>query len=376
MKHLKDFVTSVPEYRRTDKGNVKYKLEDMLMLVILARLSKCVVRAEILRFGQRYLKRLQSMGMFPEGLPSEATLCRMSKSIDDEEMAGRMSAFTNKFRKKMPDSATEIISIDGKAMRGTLYENGRNPDIVSAYSLHSGFTLATDVCKEKSNEIKAVPKLLDKVDISGCIVTADAMSFQKSIIDKIRKKGGDFVIELKANQRSLRYGLEDNIKTAIPTDTYMEGPYLEHGRIESRTCRIFRGEELIADKEKWGGNLTVIEILTSTEKKSDGKVTSEQRLYVASINSSAEYLSLITRRHWAIESMHWDLDRNLRQDNIKRKTERAARNLDTIQRVVLALFAIWKNKRKKMSDKRKGTAEIARELSFSFTKLVHFLAQK
>lgn len=309
--------------------------------------------------------------MFPDGLPSEATACHMSKG---KEMAGRMSAFTNKFRKKMPDSATEIISVDGKAMRGTLYENGRNPDIVSAYSLHSGFTLTTDVCKEKSDEIKAVPKLLDKVDISGCLVTADAMSFQKSIIDKIREKGVDFVIELKANQSSLRYGLEDNIKTATPTDTYMEGPYLEH-RIESRTCRIFRGEELIADKEKRGGNLTVIEILTSTEKKPDGKVTSEQRLYVASINSSAEYLSLITRRHWAIERMHWDLDRNLRQDNIKRKTERATRNLDTIQRVVPALFAIWKNKRKKMSDKRKGTAEIARELSFGFTKLVHFLAQ-
>lgn len=111
MKHLREFVTSVPEYRRTDKGNVKYKLVDMLM----------------------------------------------------------------------PASATEIISIDGKAMRVILYENGRNPDIVSGYLFHSGFTLVTDVCKEKSNEIKALPRLLDKVDISGCIVTAAAMSFQKSI---------------------------------------------------------------------------------------------------------------------------------------------------------------------------------------------------
>ena len=70
-------------------------------------------------------------------------------------------------------------------------------------------------------------------------------------IDKIRDKGADFVIELKANQRSLRYGLEDSIKTATPTDVYKEGPYLEHGRIESRICRIYRGEELIVDREKW-----------------------------------------------------------------------------------------------------------------------------
>ena len=84
------------------------------------------------------------------------------------------------------------------------------------------------------------------------------------------------MIELKVNQRSLRYGLEYSIKTATPTDVYKEGPYLEHGRIESRTVCIYRGEELIVDRKTWNGNLTVIERLTSTEKKSDGRSTSEQ----------------------------------------------------------------------------------------------------
>lgn len=175
------------------------------MLVLLGRLSKCITRAEILQFGKHHLKRLQAKGLFPYGLPSEATLCRVFQSIDDEKMADRMSAFADFFRKEISTSSTDIICIDGKAMRGTLYENGRNPDIVSAYSLRSGFTLATDVCTEKSNEIKSVPRLLDKLDVSGCVVTADAMSFQKVIIDRIRDKGSDFVIELKANQRSLRY---------------------------------------------------------------------------------------------------------------------------------------------------------------------------
>ena len=376
MTHLRKFVSSVPEYRRTSRGNFKHKLEDILMLVILGRLSKCITRAEILQFGKRHLKRLQSKGLFPYGLPSEATLCRVFQSIDDEKMADRMSAFAEVFRKEISASATDIICIVGKAMRGTLYQNGRNPDIVSAYSLRSGFTLATDVCKEKSNEIKSVPRLLDKLDVLGCVVTADAMSFQKVIIDKIRDKGADFVIELKANQSSLRYGLEDSIKTATPTDIYKESPCLEHGRIESRVCCIYCGEELIADREEWNGNLTVIEILTSTEKKSDGRSTSEQRLYISSLDSSAGRLSQITKQYWAIESMHWDLDRNLRQDSIKRKAERSARNPDTIQRMVLALIAVWKNRRKKISDKRKGTAEIIRELSVNFTNVLHFLNQK
>ena len=338
MKHLRDFVSSVPEYRRTGKGNFRHKLEDMLMLVILGRLSKCITRADILQFGKQHLKRLQSQGMFRHGLPSEATLCRVSQGIDDEKMAGCLAAFAEIFRKEaaVPGLA-EIICIDGKATRGTLYGNGRTPNIVSAYSPDLGLTLATDACEEKSNEIKSVPVLLDKLDISGHVITADAMSFQKAIIDKIKGKGGDFVIELKANQRSLRYGLEDAIKDA---------------------------------------KLTVIEICTTTEKKSDGRRASERRLYVSSLDCGAERLSLITRRHWAIESMHWDLDRNLQQDRIKRKTERAARNLDTIQRMVLALIAVWKNRRKKLSDKRKGTAEITRELSMNFTKVLCFLSQK
>ena len=346
------------------------------MLVVLARLSKCVTRAEIIQFGKHNLKRLHSMGILRKGIPSEPTLCRVFNSIDDETMAGCMAIFTEAFRREATPAEQEIICIDGKATRGTEYEDGRNPDIVSAYSFHAGLTLATDICEKKSNEIKSVPKLLEKIDIKGCVVTADAMSFQKTIIDKIRRNGGDFVIELKANQRSLRYGLEDKIKTIAPTETYNEEPTLSHGRIVTRTCRIYRGEGLIADKEKWNGNLTVIEILTETIKKSDGQHTSEQRLYITSLDSDAVELNAITRRHWSIECLHWGLDRNLKQDSIKRKSEKSARNLDTIQRIVLNVISVWKNRRKKVSDKKKGIAELTRCIASSFTRLLHFLCQK
>lgn len=134
MKHLRKFVASVPDYRRTGKGNFKHKLEDILMLVILGRLSKCISRVDILLFGKYNLKRFQSMGILLGGLPSEPTLCWVFKSVDDEAMATRMSRFVDVFRKEINGSDADIICIDGKAMRGTVYENGRNPDIVSAYS--------------------------------------------------------------------------------------------------------------------------------------------------------------------------------------------------------------------------------------------------
>lgn len=233
-----------------------------------------------------------------------------------------------------------------------------------------------EACKEKSNEIKAVPLLIDKLNIAGKIITADAMSMQKDIIARIREKGGDFLIEHKANQRALRYGIEDSIKKHKYVYSHTQGPELSHGRIETGTYRVYDGLDLIADKEKWGGNMTVIEFESETIKKSTGMRTSEKRLYVSSLPLNTPELGTIIRNHWSIESMHWCLDRNLHQDKIKRKSGRLTRNLDTIQRIVHAVFAIWKCRRKKSTDKRKGVAELIRYVSKSFTKLIEILNQK
>ncbi|RXE71670.1 ISAs1 family transposase [Muribaculaceae bacterium Isolate-002 (NCI)] len=289
------------------------------------------------------------MGMLKNGIPSEATLCRVENGIDDLAMADSMQAFAENFHNELFKACRdrEMVCVDGKAERGTLQENGRSPDIVSAYSFNTGITIATEACKEKSNEIKAVPILLDKIDISGKIVTADAMSMQKDIVEKIRKKGGDFLIELKANRPSLRYGIEDRLVEHTPVYSYTEGPELAHGRIETRTYRVYDGPDIIADKEKWGGNMTIIEYESSTVKKSTGVHTSEKRLYVSSMPTDTPQPGTIVRNHWSIESMHWGLDHNLQQDNIKRKSTRAARNLDTIQRIVYSVFSIWKGLRKK-----------------------------
>ena len=378
LDRLMDFAVSVPDFRRTDKGNIRHRLEDIIMLMIFARASKCVGRAEIIEFGRHNFNKLRKIGMLRNGVPSEPTLCRIENGINDQAMADSMQEFAAKYHRELLDELGigEIICIDGKAERGTVLENGRNPDIVSAYSFNTGITLATEACREKSNEIKAVPLLLDKINISGKIVTADAMSMQKDIIDRIRAQGGDFLIELKANQRSLRYGVEDRLGGLPPVYTYTEGPEPGHGRIETRTYRIYDGLEIIADKDKWGGNMTIIEYEANTVKKSTGANTSERRLYASSMTTDTPAMGTFIRNHWSIESMHWGMDVNLLQDRIKRKSPRAARNLDTIQRIVLSIFSIWKGLRKKKSDKRKGVAELMRHISMNFTKLMRFLCQK
>lgn len=375
MEKLMDFASLIPDFRRLSKGNIRHKLKDIIILMILARASKCVGRSEIIEFGRYNLNKFRKLGMLKNGVPSEATLCRMEQGIDDTVLADRMQAFTEAFHRKPSKPGKEIICVDGKSERGTVLDNGRNPDIVSAYSYNTGLTLATEACREKSNEIKAIPRLIDKIDISGKIVTADAMSMQKRIIDRIRKNGGDFLIELKANRSSLRYGVEDRLKGHTPVYSYTEGPELGHGRIETRTYRIFDGLDIIADKEKWGGNMTIMEYESETVKKSSGAQTSERRLYVSSLPTSTPALGSLVRNHWSIESMHRTLDFNLLQDKIKRKSARAARNLDTIQRMVHSVFSIWRGLRKKRSDKKKGMAELMRNVAMSFNALLRFLYQ-
>ena len=375
---LKEFSSSIPDFRRSGKGNIRHRLDDIIMLIILGRASGCIGRAQIMEFGRYNLGKFRKMGMLRNGVPSEATLCRVDNGIDDLAMADRMRRFVEVFHGELlkNNCGKEIICVDGKAERGTVLDNGRNPDIVSAYSYNAGITLATEACQEKSNEIKAIPRLIDKVNISGKIVTADAMSMQKCVIDRIRENGGDFLIELKANQPSLRYGVEDRLKGQSPVYSHTEGPELGHGRIETRTYRVFDGLDIIADKEKWGGNMTVIEYDSDTVKKSSGTQTAEKRLYVSSLPTDTPALVSLVRKHWSIESMHWTLDCNLLQDRIKRKSAKAARNLDTIQRIVHSLFSIWKGLRKKRDDKRKGMAELMREVSMGFPRLLRFLRQK
>ena len=125
-----------------------------------------------------------------------------------------------------------------------------------------------------------------------------------------------------------------------------------------------------------GRNMTIVEYESDVVNKSTGKRTVEKHLYVTSLPTHTPRLVDIVRKHWSIESMHWGLDVNLLQDKTKRRTSKAARNLDTIHRIIYTVFSIWRRLRKKKADRRKGMAEIMRHISASFTKLINFLCQK
>ena len=161
LESLWNFAFSVSDFRRTGKGNIRHKLGDIIIFMIFAGMSKCDGRADIIEYGKHNLHKFQSINLLTNGVPSEPTLCRVENGIDELGLADKMAELMQSFYCELYRACAllDIICIDGKAMRGTIQDNGRNPDIVSAYSYSTGLTLATEACGEKSNEIKAVPLL-------------------------------------------------------------------------------------------------------------------------------------------------------------------------------------------------------------------------
>ena len=375
-KELVEFLESVPDPRRTNGGNIVYELKDILLLELMGRMSQCVTRKDVIEFGKGNLPALRRMGILQHGVPSEPTLCRISQKIDSQAFADRLNEFVAKYMLVTKDDGMEIVAVDGKYANGTTLENGRSPDIVSAHSVNSNMTVCTEMCDAKSNEITTDPKVIDKAAHDGVIVTLDAMGCQKDIVDKIREKNAHFLIEVKANQKQLRWSIEDRVKDAPVVDMFRSEPELQGGRIETRICRTYRGTDVMVDKDKWGAGLTVVEIETRTIKKSTKVETTYKYLYISDMDVPAARFADIARKHWRVEVTHWHLDRNLKQDDIKRKTKGAAMYLDTLQRLCLNLFSKWRSNRKKIVDRGRGNAELIRRCRNHFTFLKEVLTLK
>ena len=342
---LDRLVRSVTDHRRSDKGNFRHKLPDMLYLSFAARLGGCQTRKEIIAYGEAHLEELQSeFGILDGGIPSEPTLHRMEKSIDGDEFSRLYSEFACAVAQECRPAASDepmVFAVDGKAMRGTTQSNGRSPDIVSLYDTNSGITLDMEPCQEKSNEIKATPETLRRTPLpDGAVVTGDAMNCQKDIVDLIRANGYDYFIALKANQKEVRWSVEDELPGITPADEYHGDVECSHGRIHERHCRVFRDLSRISGIEKFRDVRAVVEVKTRTQEKATGKASSQTRYYITSHTGTARQQDYISRRHWAIENnLHWELDTLQKQDATKRKHTATARNTDIMQKVVHTILS-------------------------------------
>jgi len=274
-----------------------------------------------------------------KGIPSQDTFERAFRYIKPKQ-------FEKCFLKLIKDIAKikkQIIPIDGKALRGA-NDFGESPIyVVSAWAKESGIVLANKKVKNKSNEITAIPEILEMLeilDIEGCIITIDAMGCQKKIVKEIVEKKADYVISLKGNQGATKEEVEDFYKGCLELGfgdikyDYYETIEKSHGRIERRKYYITEYLDYIHLRDKWV-NLKSIGMVHSIVER-NGKRTEEKRYHIASIEADAKQYAEAVRGHWSIEnSFNWVMDVVFKEDKSRIRKDNSAENMAVIRRIAM-----------------------------------------
>lgn len=253
--------------------------------------------------------------------------------------------FVQWVQSKLPFIDDTRICIDGKAQRGTAKKGSPHSfvHIVSAWTIAYHLTLGQLKVDGKSNEITAIPELLDIIDVEGTVVTIDATGCQTNIADKIVKRGADYVLALKGNQQSLADEIENYFTQAevinfkgVEFDG-ISSKETNHGRIEKREVYVTEDIEWLPQKFKWQ-NLKII-IIVIGERELPGKgISIEKRYYISSLPANGLRIANIIRKHWGIESIHWILDVAFREDEQNANAGNIAENMSLIRRIALNLI--------------------------------------
>src|SRR5271156_1438287 len=322
------------------RGKVTYPLEEVLLLALLAVLAGAESFVEIARFGEKKLDLLRRFRPFRDGTPSHDHLGDIFAALDAEQFQRCFVAWVAALT-GVPDG---VVAIDGKTVRRSGKKAGKAAiHMVSAFAASQRLVLGQVKVAKKSNEITAIPKLLDMLVIEGAIVTIDAMGCQRAIARKIVEKKADYVFGLKGNQGSLRDDVEllvNEQKTrnfADSTISRAETIDADNGRIETRTTTVIRDIEWLRKRHDWPG-LNAVAIVESTREFAD-KVERETRYYVTSLVMLAHLLGPVIRGHWAIEnSLHWVMDMVFRDDECRVRTNHAPANFTTIKHMAYNLL--------------------------------------
>ena len=250
-------------------------------------------------------------------------------------------------------TAGEVVAIDGKALCGTR-ETGKKTlvHMVSAWAESNGLVLAQRKVDEKSNEITAIPKLLDALELAGTVVTIDAMGCQREIAGRIVEKKADYVLAVKNNQGLLSEQVKDSF-LLLECDAVAEEIDCGHGRVEHRRCSVITDLSLIEKAAEWTSLQGLVRIEAERYHKVSGKTEREIRYYITSLRPAAAHLNRIIRQHWGIENkLHWVLDVGFGEDLSRKRAGHAAQNFSILNRIALNLLKQDKSSKRGIKGKR------------------------
>ena len=328
-------------------GKVVYPLDEILLLCLLAVLAGAETFTDIARFGTKKLELLRRFLPFRDGTPAHDHLGDIFATLDAEKFQRCFVAWVS----ARIGASADVIAIDGKTARRSGDKRGAKAAIhmVSAFAARQRLVLGQVKVAEKSNEIVAIPKLLEMMAIDGAIVTVDAIGCQRAIAKQIIDKKADYVLALKGNQGSLRDDVEvfvaeqkanDFKDTTISRHETVDG---DHGRIETRKTTVIHDVAWLQERHNWPGLNGIV--IVESRREIDGKIERQTRLYITSLLLLAAQLGSIVRSHWAVEnSLHWVMDMVFRDDECRVRTDHAPANFTTIKHMALNLLRNAKGK--------------------------------
>jgi predicted transposase YbfD/YdcC len=331
------------------RHNVRHVFTDILTIAILALLCKSDDWTEVVEWAKANRAWLATFLSLPKGIPSADTFRRVFARSDP---AGFERCFVNWTRAVAEVCEGRLIAVDGKALRHSFAHawDRQNIHLVSAWCVQNQIVLGQLAVDCKSNEITALPALLDLLDLKGAIVTIDAMGCQREIAGKIMDKKGDYVLALKENQPMLHQKVKTLLDEAILSrfsgmrHDRFEQANEGHGRIEKRTVWVadevhWLGKELLG---LWPGlaSVAVVESVRQDLGDLSGKVTTERRYFISSLKGakpgSAKRIGQAIRGHWGVENqLHWRLDMSFGEDDSRLRVGHGAQNFSRLRRIVI-----------------------------------------
>lgn len=294
----------------------------------------------------------------PNDIPSHDTFNRVFSLLEPASFRVMFTCWVQEMLLETPLSG--VIAIDGKTVRGSRKKGAAGIHMVNAWATEAGVALGQLKVDAKSNEITAVPELLETLAIEGCLVTADAMSCQKRIAAKIQKKGANYLLAVKKNQRKLYAEIEQHIEqywASTPQDQLSDPLFSgqtnsTHGRHEHRRCWVNHDLSDTPVAKSWGAKTVAV---IQLERLSQGKGSSLIRYFISSQVLSAEEVIQATREHWHVEnSLHWVLDVAFGEDQSRIRAGYAAENFATARQIALNLLKRDTSVKLGIKNKRKG----------------------
>jgi len=324
-----------------------HQLGDIIAIAILAVICGAESWVDIEEFGESRYEWLKFFLELPNGIPSHDTFNRVFSLIDPEEFELRFVEWVEMISGKLQGQ----VVIDGKILEGSGNKRKKKEPlwIVSAWASELDLVLAHTQVSKKSNEITAIPRILNILSVKGCIISIDAMGCQKEITKQIREKEADYVLAVKGNQGNLHAEIINFFDQAekinfeyIPHDCHKS--YEENrGRKEERILYVTEDLDWLPTKEKWAGIKSLVYLISYREK--DGKKTREKRYYISTLPANAQQHVKTIRNHWGIENkQHWILDVGFNEDKCRIRDRIAGKNFATLRRLALNLLKQEKTK--------------------------------